>query len=46
MPVLTKTGVTRLAWILTGFLVASGLIGTMLVGKNCIALPYRGMVAH
>ena len=29
VPVLTQTGFTRLAWILTGFLVVSGLIGTI-----------------
>jgi inositol transporter-like SP family MFS transporter len=29
VPVLTQTGFTRLAWILTGFLVISGLIGTI-----------------
>jgi inositol transporter-like SP family MFS transporter len=29
VPVLTATGFTRLAWILTGFLVVSGLIGTI-----------------
>jgi inositol transporter-like SP family MFS transporter len=29
VPVLTSTGFTRLAWILTGFLVVSGLIGTL-----------------
>jgi inositol transporter-like SP family MFS transporter len=29
VPVLTQAGFTRLAWILTGFLVVSGLIGTI-----------------
>jgi inositol transporter-like SP family MFS transporter len=29
VPLLTATGFTRLAWILTGFLVVSGLIGTL-----------------
>ena len=29
VPVLTATGFTRLAWILTGFLVVSGLIGVL-----------------
>jgi MFS transporter, SP family, inositol transporter len=34
VPVLTKTGFTRLAWILTGFLVLSGLIGTIWAPRN------------
>jgi MFS transporter, SP family, inositol transporter len=34
VPVLTKTGFTRLAWILTGFLVISGLIGTIWAPRN------------
>jgi inositol transporter-like SP family MFS transporter len=34
VPVLTKTGFTRLAWILTGFLVVSGLIGTLWAPRN------------
>jgi len=34
VPVLTKTGFTRLAWILTGFLVVSGLIGTIWAPRN------------
>jgi inositol transporter-like SP family MFS transporter len=34
VPVLTKTGFTQLAWILTGFLVVSGLIGTIWAPRN------------
>ena len=34
VPVLTKTGFTRLAWILTGFLVVSGVIGTIWAPRN------------
>jgi inositol transporter-like SP family MFS transporter len=34
VPVLTSTGFTRLAWILTGFLVVSGLIGTIWAPRN------------
>jgi inositol transporter-like SP family MFS transporter len=34
VPILTATGFTKLAWILTGFLVASGLIGTLWAPKN------------
>lgn len=34
VPVLTATGFTRLAWILTGFLVVSGLIGTIWAPRN------------
>jgi inositol transporter-like SP family MFS transporter len=34
VPVLTSTGFTRLAWILTGFLVISGLIGTIWAPRN------------
>jgi inositol transporter-like SP family MFS transporter len=34
VPVLTQTGFTRLAWILTGFLVVSGLIGTIWAPRN------------
>ena len=34
VPVLTKTGFTRLAWLLTGFLVVSGLIGTIWAPRN------------
>jgi MFS transporter, SP family, inositol transporter len=34
VPVLTKTGFTRLAWILTGFLFVSGLIGTIWAPRN------------
>jgi inositol transporter-like SP family MFS transporter len=29
VPVLTATGFTRLAWILTGFLAVSGVIGVL-----------------
>jgi len=34
VPVLTATGFTRLAWILTGFLVLSGLIGVIWAPRN------------
>ena len=34
VPVLTQTGFARLAWILTGFLVVSGLIGTIWAPRN------------
>jgi MFS transporter, SP family, inositol transporter len=34
VPVLTQTGFTRLAWILTGFLCVSGLIGTIWAPRN------------
>ena len=34
VPVLTRTGFTRLAWILTGFLGVSGLIGTIWAPRN------------
>jgi inositol transporter-like SP family MFS transporter len=34
VPVLTATGFTRLAWILTTFLVVSGLIGTIWAPRN------------
>jgi inositol transporter-like SP family MFS transporter len=34
VPVLTQTGFTRLAWILTGFLFISGLIGTVWAPRN------------
>ena len=34
VPVLTQTGFTRLAWILTGFLAVSGLIGTIWAPRN------------
>ena len=34
VPVLTGTGFTRLAWILTGFLVVSGVIGTVWAPRN------------
>ncbi len=34
VPVLTATGFTRLAWILTGFLVASGVIGLIWAPRN------------
>jgi MFS transporter, SP family, inositol transporter len=34
VPVLTQAGFTRLAWILTGFLVVSGLIGTIWAPRN------------
>jgi inositol transporter-like SP family MFS transporter len=34
VPVLTSTGFTRFAWILTGFLVLSGLIGTIWAPRN------------
>jgi inositol transporter-like SP family MFS transporter len=34
VPVLTKTGFTRLAWILTGFLLVSGFIGTIWAPRN------------
>lgn len=34
VPVLTATGFTRLAWILTGFLCVSGLIGTIWAPRN------------
>jgi MFS transporter, SP family, inositol transporter len=34
VPVLTQTGFTQLAWILTGFLVVSGLIGTIWAPRN------------
>ena len=34
VPVLTQTGFTRLAWILTGFLFVSGLIGTLWAPRN------------
>jgi MFS transporter, SP family, inositol transporter len=34
VPILTATGFTKLAWILTGFLVASGLIGTWWAPKH------------
>ena len=34
VPVLTRTGFTRLAWILTGFLVVSGVIGTVWAPRN------------
>jgi len=34
VPVLTATGFTTLAWILTGFLVASGLIGVLGAPRN------------
>jgi inositol transporter-like SP family MFS transporter len=34
VPILTATGFTRLAWILTGFLVVSGAIGTLWAPRN------------
>jgi MFS transporter, SP family, inositol transporter len=34
VPVLTKTGFTQLAWVLTGFLGVSGLIGTIWAPRN------------
>ena len=34
VPMLTMSGFSRLAWILTGFLVASGLIGTIWAPRN------------
>jgi inositol transporter-like SP family MFS transporter len=34
VPVLTNTSFTRLAWILTGFLLVSGLIGTIWAPRN------------
>jgi inositol transporter-like SP family MFS transporter len=34
VPVFTATGFTKLAWILTGFLAASGLIGVIWAPKN------------
>ncbi len=34
VPLLTATGFTRLAWILTGFLLVSGLIGTLWAPRN------------
>ena len=34
VPVLTQTGFTQLAWTLTGFLVVSGLIGTIWAPRN------------
>jgi inositol transporter-like SP family MFS transporter len=34
VPMLTVTGFNRLAWILTGFLVVSGLIGTIWAPRN------------
>ncbi|WP_372783508.1 MFS transporter [Phenylobacterium sp.] len=34
VPALTAAGFTRLAWILTGFLVVSGLIGTIWAPRN------------
>lgn len=34
VPVLTQTGFTRLAWILTGFLFVSGVIGTVWAPRN------------
>jgi len=34
VPLLTQTGFTRLAWILTGFLGVSGLIGTVWAPRN------------
>jgi inositol transporter-like SP family MFS transporter len=34
VPVLTRTGFTRLAWILCGFLLISGLIGTIWAPRN------------
>lgn len=34
VPMLTATGFTQLAWILTGFLVVSGLIGTIWAPRN------------
>jgi MFS transporter, SP family, inositol transporter len=34
VPILTATGFSKLAWILTGFLVASGLIGTLWAPQN------------
>lgn len=34
VPVLTTTGFTTLAWILTGFLVASGLVGLIWAPRN------------
>jgi MFS transporter, SP family, inositol transporter len=34
VPLLTQTGFTRLAWILTGFLFISGLIGTIWAPRN------------
>ena len=34
VPVLTSTGFTTLAWILTGFLVASGLVGILWAPRN------------
>jgi inositol transporter-like SP family MFS transporter len=34
VPVLTKTGFTQLAWILTGFLVVSGVVGTVWAPRN------------
>jgi MFS transporter, SP family, inositol transporter len=34
VPIITATGFTRLAWILTGFLVVSGFIGTIWAPRN------------
>jgi inositol transporter-like SP family MFS transporter len=34
VPTLTATGFTRLAWILTGFLLVSGVIGTLWAPRN------------
>jgi inositol transporter-like SP family MFS transporter len=34
VPMLTATGFTTLAWILTGFLVISGLIGVLWAPRN------------
>jgi inositol transporter-like SP family MFS transporter len=34
VPMLTATGFTNLAWILTGFLVISGLIGALWAPRN------------
>jgi inositol transporter-like SP family MFS transporter len=34
VPVLTATGFTTLAWILVGFLVASGLVGMLWAPRN------------
>lgn len=34
VPIITATGFTRLAWILTGFLIASGFIGTIWAPRN------------
>jgi len=34
VPLLTATGFTRLAWILTGFLMVSGVIGTLWAPRN------------